>query len=208
MNGNLFRFVLVPLIIVTVSVLARLTRDKLAKPKYDSSVQRPGKFDGCILRIIQGLAIFTGIFALFGLIINEPVMTMVFFVLTIAFAGIIFLLKREYNLSYEENSEYFVLNHKNKEYKVFYEDIVDWRPSFNEISILDKTREDQKYIKVNIAMVKPEILLRKIAEMTFNGRFPRQNHLESTDPMREQEINNFLNGYNYGYLMDDLESDF
>ena len=208
MNENFFRFILIPLIVLTVSVLARFIRNKFAKPKYEDNIQKPGKFDGCLQRIIQTITVISGIFAVLGLIAGEMEMGIVFSVMTLIFLGIIFLLKREYNLTYEENEEYFVLNHKNKEHKVYYENIVDWLPSFNEISILDKTKEDQKYIKVNVAMIKPEILLRKIAEMTFDGKFPHRNHLDPNDPdpMREHEIINFLNGYDYGYLVEDLES--
>lgn len=201
MNSDFFRFVLIPLIIIIVASGARFVRYRLAKPKTESGVQKPGRFDSCLLRIIQAIAIFSGIFAAMGLIAGEMEMGIVFSVLTLIFIGVILLLKREYNLSYQENEDYFILEHKGKTDKVYYKNIVDWLPSYNEIEIWDETQADRKYIKVNIAMIKPEILLRKIAEMTFAGRFAVLT--DPNDPKREQELINFYQNNNYAYLIED-----
>src|SRR5699024_12275748 len=81
--------------------------------------------------------------------------------------------------SYEENFEYFILICRNKENQVFYENIIDWQPSFNEIKILDKTKSDKKYIRVNIKFFKPEIMLRKMADMAFDGKLNTINTEET-----------------------------
>lgn len=204
MDTTFLRFIAIPIIIIVLSSLARVVRNKWVKPKTEGDVQKPGRFDGCLVKIIQGVTVFAAIFAVIGFIGGEMEMGIVFSVMALIFGGIVLLLKREYNISYQENNEYFVLNHKNQEYKVFYENIVDWIPSYNEISILDKTKEDQKYIRVNVSMVRPEILLSKIADMTFDGQFTQVNNpIDPNDPTREYELIHFLDRYNYGYLIEE-----
>lgn len=77
-------------------------------------------------------------------------MALVFGVLAVVLLASVVLLKRVYNTSYEENFEYFILTSGNKKEQIFYDDIIDWQPLFNEIKILDKTKSDKKYIRVNI----------------------------------------------------------
>lgn len=203
MDNNLFRFIAIPVIIIVLSSAARFVRGKLAKPKTEGDVQKPGKFDGFLLKVIQSITVLSAIFAVFGFIAGEMEMGTVFSVMTLIFGGIVWLLKREYNISYEENEAYFILKHKNEEHQVYYENIVDWIPSYNEISILDETKEDRKYIRVNVSMVKPEILLAKIAEMTFDGKFIQHDQpIDPNDPTREHEIVRFLNTYHYGHLLE------
>ena len=113
------------------------------------------------------------------------------------------IVKREYDMSYQENDEYFILKAKNREYKVFYENIVDWQPGYNEIKVLDESRSDVEYVRVNFAIIKPEILLRTIVEMTFEGRFSRMDDTVLEDSNREREIVNYLVNNGYGYLAED-----
>jgi hypothetical protein len=194
-----------------VGTIAQYTRKKLARPAYEegdkNKIQKPGRFDNGILRLIQGLTIITAIFAVMGWIAGEMEMGIAFSVLTLVFGGVILLLKREYNMSYQENEEYFIYKHKNKEYTVYYENIVDWLPGYNEIQILDETNKDRKYIKVNVAMLKPEILLQKLLEMTYEGKFMTPNPVDPNDSKREDELAVFLNQYNYGYLVEGLKAD-
>lgn len=203
MNSSIFRFVFIPLFIFIIYWLSSAVRNKLAKPKYKEDVQTPGLFDNFLLKLLTVLTVFSALLTVFGFFIQETEMTIVFLVMTVIFTVIVLFLKRQYDISYQENSEYFILKAQQKEYKVFYENIVDWQPSFNEIRILDKTKADNKYIRVNIAMLKPEILLRKIAEMTFAGKFYRLDNEYFEDPTREYQITNFLIKNNYGYLIED-----
>ena len=131
-------------------------------------------------------------------------MGIVFGIMAIIFAVASVIIKREYDMSYQENDEYFILKAKNNEYKVIYENIVDWQPSFNEIKVLDESRSDVEYVRVNIVILKPEILLRTIGEMTFESKFPRTNEMESGDPYREQEIMSYLIHNGYEYLTEDF----
>ena len=199
----MFRFVFIPILILIIYWITSAIRNRLAKPKYKKEVQTPGLFDNFLLKLLTFLAIFSALLMILGFVIQETEMTIAFLVLTIIFTGIVMVLKRQYDISYQENSEYFILKAQQKEYKVFYENIVDWQPAFNEIRVLDETNLDNEYIRVNIAMLKPEILLRKIAEMTFEGKFYSFDDEYFEDPTREYQITNYLIQNNYGYLIED-----
>lgn len=201
MNESFVRWILIPLVVLIVSFAAQFIRRKLAKPAYQGEVQTPGKFDQRILTLFKVLTAVPAFILLVGFLVQEKEMLIVSTVILIIFIGIIFFLKREYDMSYQENEEFFLLTVKNIKIQMYYDDIVDWLPGMNEISLLDRTRDDQKYINVNISMLKPEILLRQIAQKTFDGSFPRvvDDHFE--DPNREQELINFYELYGYGYLL-------
>ena len=81
--------------------------------------------------------------------------------------------------------------------------MIDWQPSFNEIEILTENKIDDKYIKINIAIFKPEILLTRIIEMTAKGQFTNLDQAIIDDPLRETELYHFLKDYNYDYLVED-----
>lgn len=202
MNDNIFSFILIPLVVFIVSLVARYIRHKLAEPKFDEGVQKPGGFDRFLLYFITLLAFFSVLFTALGFMMQETEMGIVFLFLTLIFVGIVLLLRREYNIAYRETEEYFILNRKNEEFKVYYENIIDWQPAFNEIWILDKSRADDSYVKVNIAMLKPEILLQRIIEMTAAGKFQQRNNLPG-DPRRQTEIVNHLIQHHYGHLVKD-----
>lgn len=201
MNESLVRLLLIPGMIFILFSFSRYLRKHVVKPNNKDGVQTPGKFDNCLLTLIKFLTIIPAGLTLIGLITKEIEMTVVGAILTVIFIGIIFILKREYAMSYQENDEFFILKAKKKEVKVFYEDIVDWQPGMNEISILDRTSDPQKYTKVNISMLKPEILLKKIAEKTFKGHFLSTDVSNLEDPNREQELINFYRMYGYDYLL-------
>lgn len=73
----------------------------------------------------------------------------------------------------------------------------------NEIAILDPTNDPAQYIKVNISIFKPEILLAKIAEKTANGHFVNTERSSLEDPNRKQELVNFYHYYGYEDLLKD-----
>lgn len=203
MNNSKFTFIFLPVLILIVYWVTTTIRHKLAKPKETKNVQTPGKFDNFLLKLLTVIAVFSAIFMIIGLAIRETEMAIAFLVLTLVFIGIVWFLKSKYNISYQEDSESFLLKTKKKEVQVFYKDIVDWQPGFNEIKILDETKSKNEYIRVNIAMLKPETLLRKIVEMTFEGKFYNADDDYFDDPTRQYEIVNFLTNNNYGYLVED-----
>lgn len=203
MNNSKFTFIFLPVLILIIYWVTTTIRHKLAKPKETKNVQTPGKFDNFLLKLLTVIAVFSAIFMIIGLAIRETEMAIAFLVLTLVFIGIVWFLKSKYNISYQEDSESFLLKTKKKEVQVFYKDIVDWQPGFNEIKILDETKSKNEYIRVNIAMLKPETLLRKIVEMTFEGKFYNADDDYFDDPTRQYEIVNFLTNNNYGYLVED-----
>jgi len=203
MENPFFTFIIIPIIILSTISGTKYIRKKLAKPEETKGVQKPGKFDAFLVKFISVLAIFCGILVVLGVVIQETEMAIVFGILALVFAGIVVILKRAHNVTYQENSEYFILKTKGQEYQVFYENISDWQPAMNEIAILDDSRLDNEYINVNISLFKPEILLEKVVEMTFDGEFYRIDHINPEDPMREHEIVNYLMNNNYGYLVED-----
>lgn len=203
MNESIVRWLVIPGIIFILFSIGQYLRRKIVKPSYKNDIQTPGKFDNCLLTIIKVITIIPFTVMLLGLITKESEMATVGAVLSLIFIGLIYFLKREYDMSYQENEEFFILKAKKKETKVFYDDIVDWQAGMNEISLLDGTNNSQKWVKVNISMLKPEILLKKIAKKTFDGQFSATDSSSLEDPNREQELINFYHFYGYDYLLDD-----
>ncbi len=134
-------------------------------------------------------------------------MALVFGCFALILLGVTLLLRHSLNISYEENTEYFIMSTGNKEHQVFYENIIDWQPGYNEIKILDETKRDQKYIRVNIKIFKPEILLRKIADRAVEEKFTNLSETSTIDPYRKNETVNYIVNQKYGYLLeDDMEN--
>lgn len=183
-----------------VFISVRLLRRKVYKPEYEKNVQRPGKWERTILVIITIITIIAILGAVMGILTQVTEMALVFGGMALFFGLIILVLKRAYNTSYQENEKYFILKTHNQEYKVFYENIIDWRPSYNEISIMDATQSEGKYIRVNIKIFKPEILLRNIADMAFEEKFSTEDR---NDPYKKAETIHYIANYGYGYLVED-----
>jgi Ca2+/Na+ antiporter len=202
-DQNIVRLIFISVVVFIVSIIARAVRDKFSKPKYEDEVQKPGRLQSFILKLFIFLEVFAVFFAVLGALMGEVEMALVFGVLALIFFAVILVLKREFDTSYQENDEYFILKAKNKKYKVFYEDIIDWQPSYNEIAILDQTKSDRKYIRVNIVIFKPEILLRKIADMAMEGKFNTLDETSFEERGRELETIHYLEDYHYGYLVED-----
>lgn len=197
-------YIFIPIIILVLSFLSRAARNRFVKPKVASDgVQTPGGFDRFLLNLITGLTVFAGLMAILGAIMRETEMSIVFAVLTVIFLAILMWLRYEYNMTYQEHDDFFIYTHKNKEYKVYYDNIDNWAQGHNEIKISDETQSDEELIRVNIAMIKPNILLRKIADMTFEGKYEYPGPIDSPDPKRQYEIVNFLIHNNYGHLVED-----
>lgn len=204
MNSGILTFIITGILIG----FAVFIRKKFAKPKSENDVQRPGTFNIFILRFITLLAILCVIPALLGLIAGEFEMGIVFGIMAVLFGLASVIIKREYDMSYQETDEYFILKAKNKEHRVFYKNIIDWQPGYNEMKVLDESRSDMEYVRVNTAILRPDILLRTIVEMTFQGKFQRIDELEHDDPYRKHEIVNSLINNGYGHLVEDCNEKF
>ena len=200
MNSGIFTFAVIPIIVLAVFISVQLLRQKIYKPEYEGAVQKPGKWERTILIIIVLVNIIAILGTIMGMLFRETEMMTVFGVMTLFFSLIILVLKKAYNTSYQENKEYFVLHTHNKEYKVFYENITDWKPSYNEISVLDSSRLDEEYIRVNIKIFKPEILVRKMADMAIEDKFPTE---DGNGPHKKAETIHYITNYGYGYLVED-----
>lgn len=176
--------------------------NKMYQYETENRVQRPGKLQKLTMVSLIALDSFLILFTIMGVSMGEREMTLVFGGLAFFFLVIILFLKRAYNTSYLENNEYFILRVRNEEYQVFYDDIIDWKPSFNEIAIVDRAKPNQKYIRVNIRFFRPEILLRTVADMAFEGKFDNMNQ---TDQFESKKINTvyYLVDNHYGYLVED-----
>lgn len=203
MNNNNLTFLAIPLIVIIISLIAGYIRNKVYRPKYEDGVQKPGKLEGFVLNILIFIdALLAGMLIL-GISMKESEMAIVSGSLAFFILAIIVFLKQAYRISYQEKAEYFILTSKNKEYQIYYENIIDWQPALNEIAILDKTRSDEKYIKINIKIFKPEILLRKIADRTFEGKLYSLEPNYFEDPSRKTEIVSYLVKNGYSYLIKD-----
>lgn len=202
MNDHIFSYLLIPVLVFLAASLGKFMRAKFAKPDVKDGVQKAGRFERMIANVILTLAVLMLALAVFGVVLKEGEMALVCAGIGAVFFILYFIIKKEYAATYFENEEYFILKAKNKEVQVYYKDIVDWEPAFNEIVVLDETKPDSKYIHVNISIFEPKILLQKIVEMTFAGKFYDAGSINIEDPYREQELIDHLQRYNYGYLVE------
>lgn len=177
-------------------------KKKMHEPKYENGIQKPGKLSGFLIKFLIFMDAFLFIMLILGIMAKKKELILVSGGLMFFIFVIIIFLNKAYNTSYQENNDFFIIKLKDKIHQVNYSDICDWKPTYNEISILDKTKDNGKFIRVNIIFFKPEILLRKVADMTFSEKFKRKDP-HSEDPKREREIVNFLRNTNYGYLIED-----
>lgn len=184
-----------------------LMSKKLHKPKLEGGVQKPGKLTGFLVKffiLMDVLLVGMFLLSLVGKIYDMAVVSGIF---VIVLTGIIVLLKHSYNMSYQENNKGLILKKGNTEYKVLLDNIVDWKPGFNEIGILDKSRSDGKFVNINITILRPEILLRRLADMTFEGKFRTDDKKYLEDSNREKELLYFLINNKYDYLIKDYIKD-
>ena len=195
-------YIISGIIIFILTFVARWFRGRYVKPTVTDGVQKPGGFDRLIIYLITGLTVLIGLLAILGVVTQNTEMAVVCSVITLIFVGVNFWIRQEYNLTYEENDDYFIATIKGKEYKVYYHHIVDWQPGYNEILIFDQTNENE-YIKVNISIFKPIILLKKIADMTFEGKFIEDDIIDAT---KEDELVQFYKSYNYSSLIENESS--
>lgn len=200
MDSRLGFYIFIVVLIVVLQIIMRAVRGRFAKAKVspEDGVQKPGGFDRGILLLFKGLIIFSALFTILGLIMQETEMTIAFGVMTVIFILINFFLTRKYNMTYQENEEYFVFMKENKEYKVYYEDITDWSPSHNEILILDRKENNGQYIPVNITVFQTNILMRKLLDKAAAGDFDTMGSIEDS----QDELIYFLRNNHYGHIVE------
>lgn len=68
---------------------------------------------------------------------------------------------------------------------------------------MDGTRSDEKYISIRLDCFNPEILLRTVAGMTFDDKFPRRDFDVYRDDPMKKEMLHFLKDTGHYYLMED-----
>lgn len=203
MTENPFLFISIPLVVLSLFFMIQKIRQSIYAPDYEKGFQKPGKLERVILSIVTGLTGLLFLLSVAGMFMQEQEMALVCGVIGLLFLGIGFLLKRGQAVSYKETSDYFTLRSGQKEETVYYENIVDWQAAFNEIKILDRTKEDGSYTRVNFKLFKPETLLRKIAELAFEGRFRGSDQATPEDPERKAETIHYITNNQYGYLVED-----
>lgn len=190
-------------LIIIVSVAIWVQR-KASQGKFKQNVQKPRQLKSFFTRVMMLLTILMGIFAALGAVMGELEMAIVFSVIFIMFTLFSYFMRRKFDMTYQETDDYFIFINKEDEYKVFYEDIVYWQWGINDLSVLDGTRADERNVHIRLDYFHPEILLRTLAEMTFDDKFPRRDEdVYTEDPMKKKEMIQFLHWTDYKYLIKD-----
>lgn len=194
------------IILNTISFIHR----KATQKSYTHKVQKPGMFVTFFKRVMIGVTIICALFAALGSIMNDLEMAIVFAVIMVICSLITTAIQRKYDITYQETDEYFVLTIKGYEYKVYYNDIAHWQWGPGEISVQEESWSEHDFVTISCRLFKPEILITKIAEMTFSGKFLRidgiypDDSVYPDDSMREKELIRMTKHDGYYYLIEDL----
>ena len=200
--GSIQQLIILALLII-VSIAIWVQR-KVSKGKFKQNVQKPRQLKSFFTRTMMFLTIFSGVIAALGAITGELEMAIVFSVMFIIFGVLSYFMRRKFDMTYQETDDYFIFINKEEKYKVFYEDIVYWRWGINELYVLDGTRSDEKNVRIKFDYFHPEILLRTLAEMTFDDKFPRRDDdVYTEDPMKKKEMIQLLHWTDHKYLIKD-----
>lgn len=192
------------LIIFAVTFVANAVRMFFTNRPVKKKVEIPSKVQRIGLGVQAVLLVLMALMALLGFVMRDAEMAIVSSVVTLIFATIVYFTRRKFKKFYEETDDSFTLKNDYIIYEVEYENIADWAALPKQIGVLDKTREGDYYICVNLAFAEPEILLRKLAEMTLAGKFEQSDTSQPDDPHREQELLNHLKKNGYGYIVEEL----
>lgn len=193
------------IILNTISFIHR----KATQKGYTHKVQKPGMFVTFFKRIMVGVTIICALFAALGSIMNDLEMAIVFAVVMVICSLITTAIQRKYDITYQETDEYFVLTVKDYEYKVYYNDIAHWQWGLGEISVQEESWSEHDFVTISCRLFKPEILITKVAEMTFAGKFSRRDGVYAddsvypNDTMREKELIQCMKHDRYYYLIED-----
>ena len=149
-----------------------------------------------------------GLMVLIGALMRDTEMIIVSSVLTIVFLTLLYFTLRKFKRLYVERDEYFFLDGQYVAFQVDYEDIVDWIPLSKQVGVRDGTIEDNYYICINLKFAEPEILFRKLTEMTLAGKFKDTDGSTPDDPNREQELIQFLEKNGYSHIVEEVSKEF
>lgn len=197
-------YLIVLALIVSVIIAMRIQR-KASKGKFKQNVQKPGFLKTFFTRVMMLLTILMGGFTVIGSIMGEMEMAIVFSVIFIIFAILTYFMRRKFDTTYQETDDYFILRKRKEEYKVFFEDITYWDwGADSEIFILDGTKSDNEFISIRMDYFNPEFLIRTLADMTFDNKFPRREFdVYPGDSMKKKEMVQFLHWTDHKYLVKD-----
>lgn len=189
-------------VLTFIAVLAAF-RKKIVSWLRRDKITMPNRVELFGLKVLEGLTLLCGLIAILGLVRKELEMVIVSSFITLIFGVLAYFSRRKFKKFYSETNEHFLLKNDYREYKVSYKDIINWKKSSKKIGILDQTQAEQKYIYVTFKYFKPEILLRKLAEMIFTKQFAKS---ETNDPYREQEFIKHLKKNGYQYIIDEYST--
>jgi hypothetical protein len=189
--------------IFVLVLILNTSRLFFARKDYGVKVEMPSKIQRLGLGVQVVMTYLIGFMALLGFVMKDSEMAIVSSVMTLIFATVVFFTRRKFKKYYEEENDSFYLNHQYSVEPVYYENITDWIPLRKQIGVLDETQADKGYVCVNFAFSKPETLLKKLAEMTFSGKFKQTDPEQADDPHREQEFIEHLEKNGYGYIVDE-----
>lgn len=197
-------FVIRMLVIFIIMFVTTTLRFVFQGVTRKNRIETPSKFQ----RFFLGVQVFlTGLMAfltIVGLFMKDIEMIIIFVVMTIIFSAILYGMRRKFKRYYEESEDSFILKEQYMADRVYYENITNWMPAKKQIGVEDSTQRENFYVIINFSFHDPEILLRKLAEMTFAKKFKRDDNSQSNDPYREQEFIDHLEKNGYGYIIEEF----
>lgn len=192
------------LLLLIINIAARIYDSKQKHKKVESPhiVQRIGYKMMFVPTVVVGLMV------LVGMRVKDTQMTIVSSFFTLIFFTLLYFIRRKFRRLYREKDEYFFLDGQYIAFQMEYEDIIDWIPLSKQIGVRDGTTEDDLYICINLKFAEPEILFRKLLEMTFAGKFKNTDGSTSEDSTREQELIDFLQKQGYGHIVEKVRQEY
>lgn len=160
------------ILIFVIIFILNIVRHVLVQKSLKNRIEMPNKIQRIGLSLLVAITALFTFMAVLGLLMRHAEMATVTSVLTVVMGLLTYFTCRKFKRFYSETDEYFEMKDEFQTYHVRYEEITDWKPLSKQIGILDPTELEDKYICVNRVFSDPEILLRKIAEMTFADKFP------------------------------------
>lgn len=157
----------------------------------------------------MAVAILCAFFSVSGIIINDLEVAIVFAVVMFICSLLTTSIQRKYDMTYQETDEYLIMTIKGDKYKVYYDNISDWQWNLSVIFIQDESWSENDFLNIHCRLLRPEILITKLIEMAFSGKFPRRDGIypdhsvDSNDPTRGKELVRMIKYDAYYYLLDE-----
>lgn len=204
MNPLFYAYGFIFLLLLIINIAARIYDSKQTHKKVESPhiVQHIGYNMMFVPTVVVGLMV------LIGMMMKDTEMTIVSSFFTLIFFALLYFIRRKFRRLYREKDKYFFLDGQYISFQVEYEDIIDWIPLSKQIGVRDGTTDDDLYICINLKFAEPEILFRKLLEMTFAGKFKNTDGSTSEDPTREQELIDLLQKQGYGHIVEKVRQEY